>query len=73
MLRTTDRGRSWKNIVGDLPARHVVWRLVQDHVEADLLFLGTEFGRFFTVDGGQRWTKLAGGVPTIPFRDLAIQ
>ncbi len=72
VLKSTDRGRSWRSIAGDLPARHVSWRLVQDHVKPDLLFLGTEFGVFFTVDGGRRWVKL-GGAPTIPFRDLVIQ
>ncbi|MEM1186105.1 MAG: glycosyl hydrolase [Planctomycetota bacterium] len=73
VLKSTDRGRSWTSIVGDLPDRHLAWRLVQDHVDPGLLFLGTEFGAFFTVDGGERWIKLTGGVPNIPFRDLAIQ
>ncbi len=73
IFKSTDRGRTWKSIVGDLPDRHVVWRLVQDHVNPKLLFAGTEFGVFFTVDGGTKWIKLEGGAPTIPFRDLAIQ
>jgi len=73
LLKSTDRGKSWTSIVGNLPERHVLWRLVQDHERADLLFLGTEFGVFFTVDGGERWTKLSGGAPNVPFRDLAIQ
>jgi hypothetical protein len=73
VLKSTDRGRSWKSVAGDLPERHVVWRLVQDHERPELLFVGTEFGIFFTVDGGGRWIKLSGGVPNIPFRDLAIQ
>jgi photosystem II stability/assembly factor-like uncharacterized protein len=73
LLQSTDRGRSWQSIAGDLPDRHLVWRVVQDHVEADLLFAGTELGLFFTVDGGEHWVELTGGVPTISFRDLAIQ
>ena len=73
LLMSTDRGRTWSSIRGDLPDRHLVWRLVQDHVNADLLFLGTEFGVFFTVDRGAKRVKLTGGVPNIPFRDLAIQ
>ncbi len=73
LLKSTDRGRSWRAIVGDLPERHLVWRVVQDHVKPGLLFAGTEFGVFFTVDGGGKWIKLSGGAPTIPFRDLAIQ
>jgi len=73
LLKTTDRGASWKSMAGDLPERHLVWRLVQDHVKADLFFTATEFGIFFTIDGGPKWIKLEGGVPTISFRDLAIQ
>lgn len=73
VLKTTNRGRSWKSISGDLPERHITWRLVQDHVNPELLFLGTEFGVFFSVQGGNRWVKLSGGSPNIPFRDLVIQ
>jgi photosystem II stability/assembly factor-like uncharacterized protein len=73
LFRSGDRGRTWSRISGDLPDRHLVWRIVQDHGKRDLLFAGTEFGVFFTVDGGKRWVKLTGGVPNIPFRDLAIQ
>ena len=73
VLKTTNRGKSWSAITGDLPARQIVWRIVQDHERRELLFLGTEFGIFFTIDGGRRWVELTGGVPDIPFRDLAIQ
>jgi HAMP domain-containing protein len=73
VLKSTDRGRTWTSIRGDLPDRHIVWRLVQDHVKPELLFLGTEFGVFFSVDSGTQWIELTGGVPNIPFRDLAIQ
>jgi hypothetical protein len=72
-VKSTDRGRTWRSIAGDLPDRHLVWRLVQDHVKPGLLFAATEFGIFFTVDGGGKWVELQGGVPTISFRDLAIQ
>jgi len=73
LVKTTDRGRSWRSIAGDLPDRHLVWRVVQDDVKPELLFAATEFGVFFTIDGGARWVELIGGVPTIAFRDLAIQ
>ena len=46
---------------------------MQDHVNPDLLFIGTEFGVWFSVDGGGHWVKLSGNAPTIPFRDLVIQ
>jgi hypothetical protein len=73
VYRSTNRGGTWVNISGDLPERHLVWRLVQDHVNPKLLFVGTEFGVFFTVDGGKKWVELSGDAPTIAFRDLAIQ
>ena len=73
VMKSTDRGRTWASIAGDLPDRHIVWRFEQDHVKKDLYFAGTEFGLFFTLDGGLKWIKLTGGVPTISFRDIAIQ
>ena len=73
LVKSSDRGRTWISISGDLPDRHLVWRVIQDHVKPDLLFAGTEFGIFFTVNGGENWIKLKGGVPTISFRDLEIQ
>lgn len=73
LLKSTDRGRSWHSIAGNIPERTLVWRVVQDHIKPGLLFAGTEFGIYFTMDGGGRWMKLTGDVPTISFRDLAIQ
>jgi len=73
VLKSENRGHSWKSIAGNLPERQILWRIVQDHVKPGLMFLGAEFGVFFTVDGGAGWTKLKGNAPNIPFRDLAIQ
>jgi photosystem II stability/assembly factor-like uncharacterized protein len=73
LVKTTDRGSTWSSMAGDLPDRLLVWRLVQDHVKPELFFTATEFGIFFTIDGGAHWIKLEGGVPTISFRDVAIQ
>jgi len=73
LLKSTNRGKSWKSIKGNIPDRTLVWRLVQDHINPNLMFAGTEFGVYFTIDGGSKWIKLTGGVPTISFRDLAIQ
>ncbi|MCP4658973.1 MAG: glycosyl hydrolase, partial [bacterium] len=73
LLRSDDRGRSWRSIAGDLPERGSVYVVVEDHELQDLLFAGTEFGVFFTIDGGGEWIELTGGMPTIAVRDLAIQ
>ena len=73
ILKSDNRGRSWRSISSNLPERHVLWRVVQDHVKPGLMFLGTEFGVYFTVNGGGAWTRLKGGSPNISFRDLVIQ
>ncbi|MGK7369750.1 MAG: VPS10 domain-containing protein, partial [Candidatus Halalkalibacterium sp. M3_1C_030] len=73
LIKSTDRGRSWTSISGNLPDRHLVWRMVQDHEKEDLLFAATEFGIFFTINGGEEWVELKGGAPTISFRDIVIQ
>ncbi|MEE2890672.1 MAG: glycosyl hydrolase [Pseudomonadota bacterium] len=71
--RSDDRGRTWQSISGDLPSRGSAHTIVQDHVDANLLFVGTEFGVYFTQDGGQHWHALTGNFPTIAVRDLEIQ
>ena len=73
LVKSTDRGRTWTSLAGDLPDRHDVWAVVQDHINANLLFAGTEFGVFVTVDGGTHWTPLKGGMPVAQVRDLTIQ
>ncbi len=72
VLRSDDRGRTWKPMMGNLPERDVVYTIVEDHVNPRLLFTGTEFGAYYTVDGGEKWVKVA-GLPTIAVRDLTIQ
>ena len=73
VARSDDRGVSWTNITGDVPDGQSSWTLMEDHVDPDLLFLGTEFGLFATFDGGGSWVRLRGGLPTIAVRDLEIQ
>jgi photosystem II stability/assembly factor-like uncharacterized protein len=73
VYKTSDKGITWRSISNNLPNRNLVWRLVQDHVNPKLMFLGTEFGIYFTIDGGMKWTQLKSGLPTISFRDLQIQ
>lgn len=73
LLKSSDRGRTFVSISGDLPARHDVYSVVQDHFNGNLLFAGTEFGLFFTIDGGSHWVQLKGGLPVCQVRDLAVQ
>ena len=73
IIKSTDKGKSWKLINGDLPEKLLIWRLVQDHVKKDILFAATEFGVYVTTNGGTNWIKLSAGMPTIAIRDITIQ
>src|SRR5690606_2443976 len=73
ILVSNDRGKSWKSIAGDLKERQVIYSVIQDHVNPDLLFVGTEYGVFFTINGGENWIQLKGDLPTQAVRDLDIQ
>ena len=77
LLKSTDRGATWTSIAGDpatsgLPERGSVYTIALDHEQEDLLFVGTEFGAFFTRGDG-RWVELTGGMPPVAVRDIAIQ
>ena len=73
VLKSVDRGKSWTSIAGDLPGRGTVYTVAEDPGKPGLLVAGTEFGLFFTHDGGKRWIQLKGGMPTVNVRDLAFQ
>ncbi|MBX9857537.1 MAG: hypothetical protein K2Y26_18550 [Gemmatimonadaceae bacterium] len=73
VARSTDYGRTWTNISGNLPPMATVQAVREHHRQSNLLFVGTEFGVYFTVDGGANWTALKAGMPTVPVWDLQIQ
>ncbi|MCX6275305.1 MAG: glycosyl hydrolase [Bacteroidetes bacterium] len=73
IYKSTDGGMTWAPIQNNLPERGNVYTIAEDHINKDLLFAGTEFGVYFTIDGGQKWIQLKSGLPTIAVRDLAIQ
>jgi photosystem II stability/assembly factor-like uncharacterized protein len=72
LIKSSDKGRNWVNISGNLPETGGVYAIAEDHVNPKLLFAGTEFGLYFTQIGGEKWIKLNAGLPTIMVRDLAI-
>lgn len=67
-----DKGKSWTSINGDLPERGSVYCIQQDFKKKDLLFAGTEFGAYYSINSGKNWVKI-GGLPTIAIYDLDIQ
>ena len=72
VLKSIDKGKTWVNITGNLPIRGSVYCIKQDFEDSNLLFVGTEFGAYFTNDGGKNWVKL-NGLPTIAVYDFDIQ
>ena len=72
LLKTMDRGTSWQLISNDLPERGTAHTIIEDHIDPSLLFVGTEFGLFFSNDGGSSWNELT-SLPTVAVRDLEIQ
>jgi len=73
IMKSTDKGNTWTSISGNLPDNGSVHTIEQDHVNPDLLFAGTEFGAFFSIDGGKIWAQLKSGIPTISVKDMVIQ
>ncbi|MDJ0839672.1 MAG: glycosyl hydrolase [Acidobacteriota bacterium] len=73
LMRSADKGKTWTAITEGLPERGSVYTIVEDHVKPELLFCGTEFGAFMSVDTGAKWIKLSAGLPTISVRDMDIQ
>lgn len=73
LLKSVNGGMTWKSITKGIPENTLVWRIVQDHVNPNLLFLATEYGIYVTFNQGEEWIKFSEGLPTISFRDLAIQ
>lgn len=73
LFMSNDNGKSWKSILGDLSGNNIIWAIKEDHKDENLLFIGTEYGIYYSPNKGENWLKLEGGVPTIPFRDIELQ
>ncbi|MGA7616566.1 MAG: hypothetical protein WBX15_15445 [Thermoanaerobaculia bacterium] len=71
VYQTTDFGRSWKSLVTP-DIRGYALTLVQDPGDPNLLFLGTEFGLWFSNDGGKAWVPFKAGLPTASVMALAV-
>ncbi len=73
VYKSSDKGKTWISIIGNLPENGTVHTIAQDFIRPELLFVGTEFGAFFTIDNGANWVQLKSGLPTIAVRDITIQ
>ncbi|MFI5002675.1 MAG: WD40/YVTN/BNR-like repeat-containing protein, partial [Reyranellales bacterium] len=73
LFKSTDGGRSWKAIKGDLSADEITRVVRADPVAVGLLYIGTETGVFFSLDDGGHWERMAGGLPVVPVYDLKLK
>ncbi|NNM24151.1 MAG: hypothetical protein HKO54_11435 [Flavobacteriaceae bacterium] len=73
-LKTTDYGKTWKNIISDDIQNNAFVRNIQeDYVNEDLLFLGTELGLYVTIDGGQNWSQFTNNMPPVAVHFVDMQ
>ncbi len=73
ILMTKDFGRSWADITGDLPAGNPVEVVIEDHGNPQVLYCGTEFGAFVTLDRGRHWVRMNGkSLPPAPVDDIVM-
>jgi photosystem II stability/assembly factor-like uncharacterized protein len=73
LLKTIDGGKSWFSINANLPSPGSTYSIAEDHVDPNLLFVGTQFGVYYTNTGGKEWIPLKNGMPAIGVMDLRIQ
>ena len=73
ILKSSDKGKTWTSVSSNLPVNGTVHTLAQDFKNKSLLFAGTEFGAFFSIDGGGEWVQLKSGIPSIAILDINIQ
>ncbi|MFQ5676530.1 MAG: WD40/YVTN/BNR-like repeat-containing protein, partial [bacterium] len=72
VYHTTNFGNSWKRLVDENDVFGYALSIAQDPIEPGLLFLGTEFGLYVSIDAGENWTRWTNGFPTASTMDLVI-
>ncbi len=73
-LKTTDYGKTWKSIISeDIDPKAFVRNIQEDYVNEDLLFLGTEFGLYITIDGGKNWSQFTNNMPPVAVHFIDLQ
>lgn len=73
LYKTTDGGKTWKSLNGNLPKVGATYTVAEDHIDANLLFVGTQFGLYVSNDGGKDWLAFKNGMPNTTVMDMDIQ
>ncbi|MGH7711940.1 MAG: WD40/YVTN/BNR-like repeat-containing protein, partial [Gemmatimonadaceae bacterium] len=72
VFTSADFGATWTSIAGDLPKGEVARTITEDEKNADVLYLGTESGLWFTYDRGKHWVAIKGRLPTVPVYEITL-
>lgn len=72
IFHTKNYGKTWSRLVDNEDVRGFAYCIAQDPINQDLMFCGTEFGLYVSLDGGKKWNKWENGFPTTPVTDLVI-
>jgi hypothetical protein len=72
VFKTTDYGKTWTSIRGNLPDGHPLYTVKEDLKNPNLLFAGSEMAVFYSVTGGQNWNRLNNNLPTVAVHDVVI-
>jgi photosystem II stability/assembly factor-like uncharacterized protein len=72
VVRSDDYGVTWRNVTGDLPDFGPTRSVAVHPDQGDLVFVGTEFGVFFSTRGGESWTPVGTGLPTVAVHAIAV-
>jgi photosystem II stability/assembly factor-like uncharacterized protein len=72
LYKTTDYGKTWTNVTANLPGNGNINALREDLENPDLLFVGTEFGMYISLDGSKSWQKFMNGLPSVRVDDILI-
>ncbi|ARV16733.1 WD40/YVTN/BNR-like repeat-containing protein [Polaribacter sp. SA4-12] len=70
--RTKNYGKSWQRIVDENDLQSYALCIIEDPINKNLLFLGTDDGLYISINSGEKWTKWTNGFPTVPVKDLVI-
>ncbi|MBM4107768.1 MAG: PDZ domain-containing protein, partial [Phycisphaerae bacterium] len=71
VFASEDYGRTWRSITANLPGNGSAKAIREDLRNADILYLGTEFAAFVSINRGQDWTRLNNNLPTVAVHDFA--
>lgn len=73
IMKSSDKGKTWTMITNKLPEKGTIHTIEQDPINPNLLFAGSEFSFYFSIDGGSEWLEFKSGLPTAAVRDIVIQ